>query len=121
MNPHTTPCSLTEREVGTPGQIGAIRRETVRVKSRWTLPEIRVAVSKILTRKDQGSRWDVVPSDLIIGERSTRDSPDGWVQAHGFLEHHARVRQGRQVLDGGCASSELRRQLSLKSVLDVRV
>src|SRR6266536_4186206 len=61
------------------------------------------------------------PSDLIIGERGPRYGPDGWVQTHGFLEHHARVGQGGQVFDRRCTPSKAGSQLSLESVLDMRM
>src|SRR5437016_3446520 len=64
IHAHTTPWSLPEREVRTPCSVGTIRRESLRVKGRWTLPEIRVAVSKILTRKHQRSSRNVVATDL---------------------------------------------------------
>lgn len=45
-----------------------------------------------------------VPVEWPLGSREyvecrPRNRPDGWVQAHGFLEHHARVWQGGQVFE----------------------
>src|SRR5438874_786093 len=121
MRAHTTPWSFPEREVRTACSVVAIRRETLRVKGRWTLPENRVAVSKILTRKHQRSSRNVVSGDLIVLECRARDSPDWWVQAHCFLEHHACVVQRGKVFHGGRTPSEPRSQLSLERVLDPRV
>ena len=63
----------------------------------------------------------MVPSDLVVGERRPRDRPYGWVQAHGFFEHDARVWQCGQVFDRRCTTSKAGSQFSQKPVLNVRM
>src|SRR5262245_25700711 len=90
------------------GKIGEARatsrtfwRKAFRVEHLRLLPACRVTMGTIGAKKDDAFSRNNVAANLIRRCGKPREAEDGWVEPHGLLDHHARVRQRVQVFNRG--------------------
>jgi len=99
----------------------AVRGPAVGVERERILPERAVAVGEVRREHDRSARGDGVAAQRIVLNGIPDIERRGRVETQDLLDHLERVRQPRQVLQGGVAVAQGRVELGVQPVRDRRV
>ena len=99
------PCA--ERQVGEFRPVHtAFRQEALGIERIWILPVCGKPMQDVGDDEREPSARQMEPAELVVGERLSREAPRRRIEAHRFVDHHARIRQIHQIgVSGGRPSS----------------
>src|SRR6266581_4923031 len=110
------------------GEVGVVRAtgrafggKALRIEHLRLLPERRVTVRRVGTEPDHTVSRNMVPSNLVLGDRFATEDPGRWVEPQRLLKYHACIGQLRQALQRWQLSSKHFVQFCIQSTLDMRV
>src|SRR5687768_7404733 len=75
----------------------ALRREAIGIEHFRIRPECGQAVQDVRDDQREPSSRQGEPAELVIGQCLPGERPGRWIQSHGFVQYHARVRQISQI------------------------